>query len=310
MIKVSVIIPIYGVERYIERCATSLFEQTLDDIEFVFVNDCTNDNSIENLKKVIENYPQRKDYIQIINHNENLGLPTARRTGLGYVHGEYVAHCDSDDWVESNAYEILYNEAIKNEADLVWCDYYRSDGNNDTQVTTINQPKLMQGPIWNKLIKVSLYKEDITFPTANKGEDGALLTQLSYYSKKRIYIPQPLYHYFINPSSICGVISENACLKKVSQEIDNVLLRIRFLKKHGIYDDNIDSVLRWKMLCRRNLIPILGKRKYYKLWKSTFPEIDKYYLLSSGIDFRMKFAYILIRLRLDRVFNTIVHKWA
>ena len=107
MIKVSVIIPIYGVEQYIERCATSLFEQTLDNVEFIFVNDCTKDKSIENLKKVIEKYPKRKNYIQIINHNENFGLPTARRTGLGYVHGEYVAHCDSDDWLEPNAYETL-----------------------------------------------------------------------------------------------------------------------------------------------------------------------------------------------------------
>ena len=310
MIKVSVIIPIYGVEQYIERCATSLFEQTLDNVEFIFVNDCTKDKSIENLKKVIEKYPKRKNYIQIINHNENFGLPTARRTGLGYVHGEYVAHCDSDDWLEPNAYETLYNEAIKNEADLVWCDYYRSDGKNKKLVSTMKQPKLMQGPVWNKLIKASLYKEDIIFPTANKAEDGALLTQLSYYSQKRTYVPRPLYYYFINPASICSVVSEDACLKKMNQEIDNVLLREKFLKKHGIYDENINHVLRWKMLCRKNLIPILSNRKYYKLWKSTFPEIDKYYLLSSSINIRMKIAYIMIRLRLERVFNTIVDKWA
>lgn len=310
MVRVSVIIPVYGVEQYIERCATSLFEQTLDDMEFIFVNDCTKDNSIEKLKEVIEKYPQRKDSIQIINHNENLGLPTARRTGLGYAHGEYTAHCDSDDWVETNAYETLYNEAVKNKADLVWCDYYRSDGNYKVLISTSNQPKLMQGPVWNKLIKTSLYKEDITFPTANKAEDGALLTQLSYYSQKRTYVSQPLYYYFLNPDSMCGNISEDACLKKMSQEMDNVLLREQFLKKHGIYNENKDLVLRWKMLCRRNIIPILRKRKYYKLWKSTFPEIDKYYLLSNGINFRMKIAYLLIRLRLDRVFSTIIDKWA
>ena len=310
MPKVSVIIPVYGVEKYIERCARSLLEQTLDDIEYLFIDDCTPDKSIYILNRVLEEYPNRKNQVIIHHMEQNSGQAAVREWGAKNATGDFIIHCDSDDWLEPSAYETLYNEAIKNEADLVWCDYYRSDGKNKKLVSTTKQPKLMQGPVWNKLIKASLYKEDIIFPTANKAEDGALLTQLSYYSQKRTYVPRPLYYYFINPASICSVVSEDACLKKMNQEIDNVLLREKFLKKHGIYDDNINHVLRWKMLCRKNLIPILSNRKYYKLWKSTFPEIDKYYLLSSSINIRMKIAYILIRLRLERVFNTIVDKWA
>lgn len=98
--KVSIIIPIYGVELFIERCAISLFEQTLDDIEYIFVDDCTMDKSVQILQGIIAKYPQRKDNVFIIRHERNKGLASARKTGLKFVHGEYVAHCDSDDWLK------------------------------------------------------------------------------------------------------------------------------------------------------------------------------------------------------------------
>ena len=82
MPKVSVIIPVYGVEKYIERCARSLFEQTLEDMEFIFVNDCTKDNSIDILLRVIDEYPKRKSQVHILNHEFNKGLPVARQTGI------------------------------------------------------------------------------------------------------------------------------------------------------------------------------------------------------------------------------------
>ena len=114
MPKVSVVIPIYGVEKYIERCAVSLFEQTLHDIEFVFVDDCTPDHSIEILKQVIEKYRpcfEEKNYaVRIERMSSNSGLPTVRRHGVSWCSGEYVTHCDSDDWVAPNMYELLYGD--------------------------------------------------------------------------------------------------------------------------------------------------------------------------------------------------------
>lgn len=105
MSKVSVIVPIYGVEKYIERCARSLFEQTLDDIEYIFVDDCSPDKSIEILNAVIADYPQKIPYIKIIQHKKNKGLPLARRSGWKAATGEYIANCDSDDWVDSALFE-------------------------------------------------------------------------------------------------------------------------------------------------------------------------------------------------------------
>ncbi len=116
---VSIIVPIYNVEKYIERCAVSLFEQDFEDIEYIFVNDCTPDNSIQILEEVIEKYPNRKSNVKIIHYKANKGLGSARKTGLEQATGEYVLHIDSDDWVELDMVLCLYNKAIETDADIV-----------------------------------------------------------------------------------------------------------------------------------------------------------------------------------------------
>ena len=103
--KVSVLVPVYGVEKYIERCARSLFEQTYSDLEYVFVNDCTPDQSIEILKKVMAEYPQRKNAVKIVNHAKNRGLAAARNTAYDNATGDFVTIVDSDDWLEWDALE-------------------------------------------------------------------------------------------------------------------------------------------------------------------------------------------------------------
>ena len=96
MHKISIIVPIYNVEQYIERCARSLFEQTYDDIEYVFVDDCSPDNSLNILYEVLNDYPHRISNVKIIRHIENKGLTAARNSGLEVATGDYIAHCDSD----------------------------------------------------------------------------------------------------------------------------------------------------------------------------------------------------------------------
>ena len=110
--KVSVIVPIYGVEAYIERCAVSLFEQTLDDIEYIFVNDCTPDESMKILSHVLSRYPHRTDQVVIINQPKNMGAAKAREVGIKAAKGEYIIHCDSDDWVDKDMYFLMYQEAV------------------------------------------------------------------------------------------------------------------------------------------------------------------------------------------------------
>ena len=112
MSKVSICVPVYGVEKYIERCAISLFEQTYPDIDFIFVNDCTKDRSIEILEEVITRYPERQKDIKIINHAKNLGLAAARNTLIENATGEFVFIVDSDDYLALNAVELLLSEQV------------------------------------------------------------------------------------------------------------------------------------------------------------------------------------------------------
>lgn len=105
--KVSILVPVYGVEKYIERCARSLFEQTYDNIEYIFVDDCTKDRSIEILQKVLEDYPNRKNQVKILHHDKNRGLSAARNTALDASTGDYLMHVDSDDYLRKDAVLLL-----------------------------------------------------------------------------------------------------------------------------------------------------------------------------------------------------------
>ena len=122
---VSILVPVYGVEKYIEKCAVSLFEQTCNDIEYVFVDDCSPDNSIGILEEVRKRYPER-DKVKIIRHDRNRGLAAARKTALMASVGDYVIHVDSDDWVSPDMVATLAEQAMKTGADLVDGNYYHA----------------------------------------------------------------------------------------------------------------------------------------------------------------------------------------
>lgn len=130
--KISVIVPMYNVEKYITKCAQSLFEQTLDNIEYIFVDDGSTDSTITVLKNILERYPNKKNCVRIVQHDKNKGVSSARNTGLKYAQGAYIYYCDADDYLERNMLEQLYNTANRTDADMVWCDFYM-DFKDDTK---------------------------------------------------------------------------------------------------------------------------------------------------------------------------------
>lgn len=244
--KVSVIVPVYGVERFIARCAESLFNQTLDSIEFIFIDDCTKDNSMQILNEIIDHNRLRiaemKWTVKTMRMPTNSGLPAVRRHGIQLAKGDYVIHCDSDDWVSPYMYEKLYNKAKNENVDIVYCDYYKSDGEKTTYITQNENGTFMLGPLWNKMVKRELYQNEIDYPTENKAEDGAIMLQLSFHAKSRGKVEEALYYYYQNPDSICHQNSEEASMNRLHQECVNTDLRIKFLEKKGIsykYKDEI-----------------------------------------------------------------------
>ena len=297
MPKLSVIIPIYGVEKYIQRCARSLFEQTLNDIEFIFINDCTRDSSMSLLDDILKEYTDKiktKGWtVKVTCMPKNSGLPAVRKYGISLSSGEYIAHCDSDDWTEPTLYQELYDTAKKNDLDIVWCGYNRTDGHVFIPKSDSGQRELMQGPVWNKIVKRSIYTDhSIEYPTASKAEDGALMTQLSFYAKSRVYVNMPLYNYFINVSSITGQKDEASCLRKLEQEKQNVDLRVSFLERENALKGHEVDVIMWKYAARENLKPLLGRKKFRILWRGTYQEINSAFLKSKQISIRTKFAFL------------------
>lgn len=310
MPKVSVVIPIYGVEQYIERCARKLFEQTLDDIEYLFIDDCTPDRSIEILQQVLEDYPQRKPQVVIHRMEQNSGQAAVRKWGIQNATGEYIIHCDSDDWVDIDIYKELYEKAKEDGADIVICDYYKVNntvleykkgcivGEKDKLVSDLLTEQIGWA-VWNKLIKKSLYQErDIRLPNGNMGEDMALTMQLVLKAKTISYLSKPLYYYVFNPISITHQTTDDAIYKKYLQFKDNTEIVLLSFKLNNIEKKYGKELLYLKWCARRSLWNLTKKAMYRFEWLHTYPEIVPSLFFSPYIKPKDKFKIILTYLAL------------
>lgn len=207
-ILVSVCVPVYGVEKYIRRCAISLFEQTYYNIEYIFINDCTKDRSIEVLMDTLEDYPNRKSQVSIINHQHNKGLAGARNTGVQQATGEFILWVDSDDYMDVTTVEKMVNLQMKNNSDIVCCDslvlfpryntYFKNiDYANGKDLSLKMIQDIAPHQLWGHLIKSSLYvNNNITAVEGiNQGEDWHVMPRLAYYANKVDTLHEALYFY-------------------------------------------------------------------------------------------------------------------
>lgn len=205
---VSVLVPIYGVEAYIERCARSLFEQSYQNIEFVFVNDCTKDNSITILLKTIEDYPGRQIRCKIVEHAANRGIAATRNTALAECSGDFFMFVDSDDWIDANMVEKMVKCQLEHNCDIVTCNYtiFESDYTRPYREKLLPSTKEMlkqilyghgSGRLWGRLFNTSLIKSNnIHFiDGANFAEDIMVMCFLWFYAKRHAGIDEYLYNY-------------------------------------------------------------------------------------------------------------------
>ena len=317
--KVSVIIPIFGVEQYIERCAISLFEQTLDQIEYIFVNDCTQDKSMDILHRTISKYPHRKDSIIIIQHTTNKGLAIARQSGIKIAKGEYIAHCDSDDWVEKNAYENMYLKAQGLGSDIVICDYVLTDGlilkkfqgcENTTRTRLLHNILLghTSWAVWNKIVKRDIYQNNtLIFPEMTMGEDMLLTIQLIWYSKTIEYLPQPFYNYYINNNSTTLRSTANSAINRYTQQLDNIKKLSSFFADVKDYEY---TKLLMSLSCATGamLLPYLSYKHVWLLWNNHYKDYTILDIISSThMTFKQKVPTILSKLKLYIVIKLISH---
>lgn len=276
--RLTVVIPIFRVEAFIERCARSLMEQTLDNVEYIFVDDCSPDGSINILRHVLKEYPQRN--VKIIRHNINRGLPAARNTGLAHATGKYIFHCDSDDYIECDALERMYKKAIETDADIVYSDWYLTFPLKERYMScpAYTRPKkalqaLLHGTmkynVWNKLVRRSLYVDhNISFPEGHgMGED---MTMILLFAQARsvTYLPYPTYHYVRQNENAYTAINSEASHEDLLYNANYV---IKTLTGHIPEKD----IACFKLNVKYPLL-ISDKLEDYDRWLQWFPEANKY----------------------------------
>jgi len=234
--KVSVIVPVYNVAKYLDKCLDSLVNQTLKEIEIIVVNDGSPDNSQEIIDKYAKKYKNVKSYIK-----ENGGLSDARNYGIKKATGEYIGFIDGDDYVSYDMFEKMYNKACQGDFDVVVCDlnYVYEDGkklrvsskiNKDT--TDINKVYINMYPcVWNKIYKKDLLKNNIEFKKGIWFEDVDFLYKILPYVKKIGTVKEALNQYVQRGSSITKTFD-----KRLYNYIDNFNDLVVFYKERNIYD--------------------------------------------------------------------------
>ena len=240
MIKVSIIVPFYNVENYIEKCLQSLVNQTLEDIEIILVNDGSQDGTEEIAKRFVEKYPNKIMYLE----KENGGLSDARNYAIPYAKGEYIAFLDSDDYVEANMYEEMYNKAKEENLDYVECDFLweypdKSLESKGTQYSNKKEIFIHTRVVaWNKLIKREIVQENhLRFPKGYRYEDVEFFYKLLPLIHNYGIVQKPFIHYVQRENSISNV--QNTRTKEIIDVLGHV---IDYYKRNQLFDEYKEEI--------------------------------------------------------------------
>ena len=285
---ISVIVPIYNVEKYIEKSLRSLFSQTkTDGVEFILVNDCTPDNSMTVVQRVINDFPIID--VKVINNKENQGSAATRQNGQNVAQGEYLAFIDSDDYCDPTMLEDMYAEAVKTNADIVVADFYftypdreevHSQNLSGTPVDVLRAIYRSQvyPSIWTKMIKRSLYVDNNIHwvKGINMGEDVVICSKLLSNAKSFAYLRKPFVHYVQNAASMVYNYSYKTCMDLVNgaKEIERYLREKNVIELY--HDDFMFYKVNVKLLGMRFSKDKTQQREFARLFPETNPYICKH----------------------------------
>ncbi|MBQ9194224.1 MAG: glycosyltransferase family 2 protein [Bacteroidales bacterium] len=305
MPKVSVIVPIYNVAPYIERCVRSLMEQSLQDVQYIFVDDASPDGSIAILQSVFSGYPQRNT--TLLTHSVNKGLPAARNTGLDAATGDFIYHCDSDDYLEPDALELMYNAAIKDQSDFVYCDFFLDFGTHRRYMVNPDYPSpedtikygflggKMKYNVWNKLLSRALYeKSGQRFPEGNSMGEDMTIIRLATWATKMTHIRKALYHWMKDNEA---AFSFNYSPKHLANLQHNTEQTISYLETQWHVNDK-DRFLAYFKLGIKLPFLLSGSYAQYKLWQQWFPQANAYIRSNTILPWRTRLVQLFAKWQL------------
>lgn len=319
MTKISVIVPVYGVEKYIKKCIESLVNQTFKDFEILVVNDGTKDKSIDIIK---ENFNDKR--IKILN-KKNGGLSDARNYALPYATGEYILYVDSDDYVHPEILEKLYNKAIEDKADIVTCLAYKDEDGLvspletpfNTDLDVVRRYILNRPSAWSKLVRKEIMEHsELAFMKGKIYEDLATMPALALYTDKISFIDDYLYYYLIREGSIMNQREYKKNMEDIFDSLDHLYSLFKLNGKDIEYHEELESLYISHLLHNMALNFVLYKegknciKRSVKLIKERFPKWYKNkYFRRRNIKYRIICylfyfrKYSLIKIALHKYFK-------
>jgi len=246
-ISISIIVPVFKVEKYINKCIDSILSQTFTNFECILVDDCSPDNCAS----ICDDYAERDNRIKVIHKKKNEGLPQGRKSGIDLSAGNYIIFIDGDDWIEPDMLEKMHQKAVETDCDIVISDMFTNIKNEQKKEELpeiydkilIFKHILTNGrfgtSVCNKLIKREIYLK-VYFPIHNYIEDRVITIQTIFYSKNIEYISNAFYHYNKNEESICGTIDNT---KKLEDEYYNLIEIINFLDINNLVHDLNNEII-------------------------------------------------------------------
>ena len=283
--KVSVVVAVYNVAQFFEQCLRSLFEQTLKEVEYIIVDDCSTDNSMEILSRVLKEYPQRQEQVRVFSHDQNMGVAATKNKGIRCATGKYFVIVDPDDYAELNMLEVMLKKAEEVDADLVICDFYRfGETWREVDTSIVDEESYRDDTLnkkfppfcMNKLIRKSLFEgDDVVWPEGRFAEDMVYSTVSAYKAKRIVHVPQPLYHYRSNDASLTHAHDEEKSLRNYEGYKVNGDIVVNYLTQKGEAEKYWRGILIQKLRTRNRLLPIVNQRKYIKQWFNTYPELNR-----------------------------------
>ncbi|ANR72767.1 glycosyltransferase family 2 protein [Prevotella scopos JCM 17725] len=322
---VTYIIPIYNVSDYIVKSVRSLLEQSYSNIEYIFINDCSSDDSEIKLRRTIEEFPERCDNIKIITNKQNLGSATSRNIGLDTAQGEYVMFADSDDWIFMDYVESMVRQIDSGNYDIVYCDYFESYNNHDIRISqAYGQDNIeciramlgrgMHGSTCNKIYRRSflLASKQRFIDGADLFEDVSWNIRLFSCTKQISYLSQAFYHYvqYNNNSIIKSMSSTEKKRNRALQRIENVRVACDYLLSLGFSAHLGREINEWKLMAKNDLIDEKD-RSSLQSWIEIFPEADSAIISCNKITWNYKLLLLSLHYKRIWLYNlqrTIMRK--
>jgi len=268
----------------------------LDDLEFIFVDDGSTDDSAAIIEQTLADFPHRKEQVQIIHHEHNMGLPQTRKDAMDVVQGEYFIFMDGDDWVEPRYAELLYARAQETGADLVSCNYYfhypnkvepcdmapHGEGPDGANIRDDTLNRRIHPNVWIRLLRTDFVRQHpILWPKKGMAEDVVMSSQFAYYAQRLAHVPEPLYQYRFNTDSIGRSKDEKHIERAFNEFLVNHQVLMEFMHKEGLEERYENGIFINKVAARNMLLPIIGKPKYWWKCVSTFPEVNWMFLFGN-----------------------------